>query len=343
MPTHISIDVDQTILDDDGKLIAGVQDGLKLLKKARMTLQLWSKGGADYAQKMANKFELTEFFDSYAAKPDIAVDDLPEDAHPICTLGVPFMNAVKALTGFVADNIETTLCPSRPVVDLVRHLQSRKRTIERDYGQILRRTQHGNDFRPHHPIPFFGNLELAHVVTIGLNPSSTEFDPWRLWPQDAMNPEMLTRRLASYFRAVQPRPHPWFAELQAALAIIGGNYKVNAAHVDLAPWSTLSPQRLAQMPNRRSLLECYNQLLDLGQERWLPKVIKICKHSAKLVLIVDKNNHRAKATKAVCRANLGSKWGGEIIIFESEGRVKYWAWNNKQKWAEIFRATNLFD
>ena len=89
MATHISIDVDQTILNDDGQLLVGVQDGLKLLKKAGMTLQLWSKGGADYARETADKFHLTEFFTSYAAKPDISIDDLPEDAHPDATRTIP--------------------------------------------------------------------------------------------------------------------------------------------------------------------------------------------------------------------------------------------------------------
>lgn len=343
MATHISIDVDQTILDDDGKLVAGVQDGLKLLKKAGMTLQLCSKGGADYARETADKFNLNEFFTSYAAKPDISIDDLPEDAHPICTLGVPFADAVRVLNQFVADSIETTICPGQAVVDLVQRLQMKKRTVENNYDQILRRNKKGDEIRPHHPIPFFGNLESAQILTIGLNPSSTEFEAWRHWPNDEMKADILARRLASYFRSVQPRPHPWFGELQEALSIIGGNYKVNAAHVDLSPWSTLSPRKLSQMSDRINLLARYNKLLELGQEKWLPQVIEICKRKVRLLLIVDKNKHRAGITKAVCETVLGANWEGQILILEREGSVKRWAWENKDVWISKIGAKNLFD
>jgi len=343
MATHISIDVDQTILNDDGQLLVGVQDGLKLLKKAGMTLQLWSKGGADYARETADKFHLTEFFTSYAAKPDISIDDLPEDAHPVCTLGVPFADAVRGLNLFVADSIETTVCPGRAVVDLVQRLQKKKRTVEKNYGQILRRNKNDDEIRTHHPIPFFGNLESAQILTIGLNPSSTEFEAWRHWPDSELDAEILARRLASYFRSVQPRPHPWFGELQEALAIIGGNYKVNAAHVDLSPWSTLSPRKLSQMSDRKHLLDCYNKLLKLGQEKWLPQVIEICKRKVKLLLIVDKDKTRAGQTKAVCETVLGKNWEGQIFILEREGSVKHWAWENKDAWISKIGAINLFD
>ena len=151
MPTHIAIDVDQTILDDDGKLIAGVREDLARLKALGMTLQLWSKGGADYARETAEKFKLHEFFSAYAAKPDVSIDDLPEDAHPICTLSSPFRDAVKSLTTFVADSLETTLCPGRAAVELVARLQKKQRTVERNYAAILRQGT------PLHPIPFFGN------------------------------------------------------------------------------------------------------------------------------------------------------------------------------------------
>jgi len=204
MPLHISIDVDQTLLDDEGNLMAGVHENLTRLKREGRVLQLWSKAGADYALEMAEKWKLKKFFESYAAKPDMAIDDLPEDGHPVCTLGVPFSEAVQTVNACVADAIETTLCPSPKVVEMVRHLQSKKSVVERDCGAILRHD------RPLHPIPFFGNLESAQVLTIGLNPSSTEFEPWRKWPDSKMDPDDLARRLAGYFRSVNPRPHPSF-------------------------------------------------------------------------------------------------------------------------------------
>ena len=176
MATHISIDVDQTLLDDEGQLIPGVRENLASLKKRGLVLQLWSKGGSEYALETAEKWKLKEFFTSYAAKPDIAIDDLPEDTHPVCSLGVPFASATKVLNEVVADSIETTLCPSKAVVEMIGRLQKKKRIVKRDFGPVLRLDT------PLHPIPFFGNLESAQVLTIGLNPSSTEFAPWRQWP-----------------------------------------------------------------------------------------------------------------------------------------------------------------
>jgi hypothetical protein len=69
-----------------------------------------------------------------------------------------------------------------------------------------------------HPIPFFGNLESAEVLTIGVNPSSTEFEPWRDWPEQRMTSEDLSNRLLDYFRRPHPKPHPWFADIEEALA-----------------------------------------------------------------------------------------------------------------------------
>ena len=36
--------------------------------------------GADYAKKVAALHQLTEFFEGFAAKPDIVIDDLPATA-----------------------------------------------------------------------------------------------------------------------------------------------------------------------------------------------------------------------------------------------------------------------
>lgn len=328
MPTHIAIDVDQTILDDDGNLIAGVREDLAKLNARGMTLQLWSKGGADYARETAEKFNLGEFFSAYAAKPDVSIDDLPEDAHPICTLGIPFSKAVNSLTNLVADSLETTLCPGRAAVELVARLQKKQRTVERNYAAILR---HGT---PLHQIPYFGNIDSAQVLTVGLNPSSTEFEAWRSWPQDAINPDTLARRLASYFRLVNPRPHPWFADYQEALGIIGANYKINAAHVDLSPWSTLAPSTLSRKPGSKQLLKQYGGLLELGQTQWLPQVLKLCSQRVRLLIIVDRNEDRAAKTAEICKTELGVRWLGEVVDFTTEYKLKCWAWENRARISE---------
>lgn len=86
-----------------------------------------------------------------------------------------------------------------------------------------------------HPIPFFGNLSTAVVLTVGLNPSATEFEG-RDWPE-TLDDAALTERLVRYF---ERPPHPWFAAWEEALALIGASYRQNAAHIDVSPRATRS-------------------------------------------------------------------------------------------------------
>jgi len=97
------------------------------------------------------------------------------------------------------------------------------------------------------------------------------------------------------------------------------------------------------MSDRENLLACYNKLLKLGQEKWLPQVIEICKRKVKLLLIVDKDKTRAEKTKAICESVLGTQWEGHVLILEREGSVKYWAWENKDAWTPKVGANNLLD
>lgn len=86
-----------------------------------------------------------------------------------------------------------------------------------------------------HPIPFFGDILNARVITVGVNPSATEFNG-RGWPA-AMSAEALTERLLGYFSR---SPHPWFDRWEAVLANIERSYRRDAAHVDLSPRATVS-------------------------------------------------------------------------------------------------------
>ena len=78
MATRISIDVDLTIVDENEELLLGVIEGLKTLKDKGFMLTLWSHGGEDRARMIARKHNLCCFFDGYATKPDLIVDDDPE-------------------------------------------------------------------------------------------------------------------------------------------------------------------------------------------------------------------------------------------------------------------------
>src|SRR2546423_4419057 len=84
---------------------------------------------------------------------------------------------------------------------------------------------------PLHPIPFFGNLESARVLTIGLNPSSTEFEPRRMWLEEQLKAEVLVERLVSYFRSTKPGPHPWFGHYQEVVGSVDRkSTRLNSSH-----------------------------------------------------------------------------------------------------------------
>lgn len=104
-----------------------------------------------------------------------------------------------------------------------------------------------NDF-PTHPIPFFGDLHAARILTVAVNPSSTEFESWRRWPDQLMDATELKEHLVSYFRSKKAPPHKWFREIETALQTIGCSYLKDAAHLDVSPRATKAMFRLAGEP-----------------------------------------------------------------------------------------------
>ena len=74
------MDVDLTLIDADGKLLAGAPEALIKLKDKGCHLFLWSTNGMDYAKKVAGLYHLTDLFEGFAAKPDIIIDDMPGTA-----------------------------------------------------------------------------------------------------------------------------------------------------------------------------------------------------------------------------------------------------------------------
>jgi hypothetical protein len=75
MAIRISIDVDLTLINANGELLPGAVEGLKTLKDQGYLLTLWSYGGEEYARSIARKYHLCCFFDGYATKPDLVIDD----------------------------------------------------------------------------------------------------------------------------------------------------------------------------------------------------------------------------------------------------------------------------
>lgn len=108
--------------------------------------------------------------------------------------------------------------------------------------------------RPPYPIPFFGRLATARILTLGLNPSAKEFATSRLWPTQ-MQADTLAERLVGYFDSNDPPPHQWFKEWSNALEGIGSSYRTNAAHIDLSPRATRSASQFRREPLKSVFLD----------------------------------------------------------------------------------------
>lgn len=74
---NIFIDVDLTLVDANGRVLDGAIDALKTLKERGCHLFLWSTVGMEYAKSTAERLGIFDLFDSFAAKPDVIIDDMP--------------------------------------------------------------------------------------------------------------------------------------------------------------------------------------------------------------------------------------------------------------------------
>jgi phosphoserine phosphatase len=74
---NVFVDVDLTLVDENGKLLPGVPEALAKLRARGCHLHLWSTNGAEYARKVAHLYNLAEMFEGFSAKPDIIIDDMP--------------------------------------------------------------------------------------------------------------------------------------------------------------------------------------------------------------------------------------------------------------------------
>jgi phosphoglycolate phosphatase-like HAD superfamily hydrolase len=77
---NIFIDVDLTLIDAQGRLLDGAREALQRLLDEGCHLFLWSSVGAEYARKISALYNLNDFFEGFAAKPDIIIDDMPGTA-----------------------------------------------------------------------------------------------------------------------------------------------------------------------------------------------------------------------------------------------------------------------
>lgn len=107
---------------------------------------------------------------------------------------------------------------------------------------------------PWHPIPFFGPIEQAKVLTVAMNPSADEFRG-RGWPT-SLPASALVERLVGYFRRA---PHPWFGPSEAPLRALGLEYGRDLAHLDLVCRAT----RTIKTTDRTAFLGLADEEADL--------------------------------------------------------------------------------
>ena len=128
------------------------------------------------------------------------------------------------------------------------------------------------------PIPFFGDIKNATVLTVGVNPSSTAFNksigsPDEIDKITANNPII---RLQNYFALYS---HEWLDFWELALKPLGASYQPGSAH--LAAHLDLSPRVTASMggANRVTFLAMMKE-----DAKWFFRLLPQCK-AVQLVLI----------------------------------------------------------
>jgi hypothetical protein len=93
------------------------------------------------------------------------------------------------------------------------------------------------------PIPYFGDIEKAEILTVGVNPAASEFKN-RNWPEIEATADYLAPRLRNYFCLRYPVAHRWFSPWEESLRMLNGrSYRNGAAHLDLSPQATATIPR----------------------------------------------------------------------------------------------------
>ena len=135
-----------------------------------------------------------------------------------------------------------------------------------------------------YPIPFFGDIRRAEVLTMALNPAHDEFEN-RQWPPrahpTALTGAALASRLLHYFDLPEPGPHPFFPVLSKMLLPIHCSYLRNAAHVDLSSLPTFRPREMLRAEQRQRFAGKVTAFVSR-----LEAVLRLAKRT-KLLLVLD--------------------------------------------------------
>lgn len=88
------------------------------------------------------------------------------------------------------------------------------------------------------PIPFFGKVLNARVLTVGVNPSNMEFAEERQWSEPLSVPDW-QERLLNYFNWPDVPAYGWFETWSICLKLLNLGYAIGeAAHIDISPRPT---------------------------------------------------------------------------------------------------------
>lgn len=264
-------------------MLPGATEALKRFRAAGLSLTLWSMGGVAYAKDIAARHSIEGYFDGFAAKPDAVIDDDLESFLPQLRFQMRqdtnwSVLAERVLTGLV--NLDGHPGDRTRLLSNIEKSQREFRQIQQaelripPAERILPASELG---LPLHPIPFFGHPFGAEILTMGLNPSWTEFDTKRKW-QSELDVKGLLSRLFNYFHA---DPHEWFSAFDKALLFLESSYLRNAAHVDLFPYPTKWLKEMGDSARVR-----FGEILLAHSAHHLSQTLGLCR-GVKLIMVRD--------------------------------------------------------
>jgi hypothetical protein len=288
MSLNIYMDVDGTLLNSNEGVDPRAKEILRQIRRKLdlehpdSGLYLWSGAGGDYARSKAEEHGLAGFFSGFAGKPDVIIDDNPFSVSPRKTVlwhgDYQWQSLISSMF--------TKFSPSDELIALMDEII--KTTVKEDADKKFSE-MYDEEF-PNvkiNPIPFFGDLENAEILTLAVNPSPTEFDADRCW-KPKMEAGELSFRLVNYFRLRTPPFHVWFTPLETILRNDDCSYLSNAAHIDLSPRATRVMSKFRCNPER------FLEMVDDDASKWLPKLLDLAKNKKKIRIrgkIVSRSNN----------------------------------------------------
>ena len=202
-------------------------------------------------------------FSGIVGKPDVIIDDDPSSVFPERTIlwrgDSQWQNLIPTMF--------TEFSPSNELIAVVDEII--KTTVREDVDTNISEL-YDEEFPNRNPIPFFGDLENAEILTLAVNPSPTEFHEDRCW-KPTMEANELSFRLVNYFRLWNPPSHGWFTPLETKLRLQGCSYLSNSAHIDLSPRATRVMSDFEDQPEK------FREMVRKDATRWIIPLLNLAK------------------------------------------------------------------